>query len=183
MTPPAVLTRWQLPAVTSGVTRAECRDHAQTEAKPCMSHWQRGFCTFLPEYPRRQQIWALSVLQSTQQARCSWPAAVLRAGRDTGTRLPVCWCKNLELWTSESYCSEIQERQEGQKGLPAVALDLVSGSQLPVWPWQSAGASRRQAPVLLLDPSKDTELAAGRGGEAKLQLSPPSPWAVLQYLC
>lgn len=118
MTPPAVLTRWQLPAVTSGVTRAECRDHAQTEAKPCMSLWQRGFCTFLPEYPRRQQIWALSVLQSTQQARCSWPAAVLRAGRDTGTRLPVCWCKNLEhleLWTSESYCSEIQGRQEDKK--------------------------------------------------------------------
>lgn len=116
-----MLTRWQPPAVTRGVTRAECRDPAQTEAKPCMSPSvaQRGFCIFLPEYlNRRGQIWALSVPQSTQQARCSRPAAALRAGRAMGTRLPVCWCKNLEhleLWTSESYCSETQGRQEDKK--------------------------------------------------------------------
>lgn len=72
-----------------------------------------------------------------------------------------------------------------KKRLPDVALNFLSGSLLPVWPWQSTGASWMRAPVLLLDPSRDRELAAGQRGEAKLQLFPPStpnPWAVLQYL-
>lgn len=70
--------------------------------------------------------------------------------------------------------------------LPDVALDFLSGSLLPVWPWQSTGASWMGAPALLLDPSRDRQLAGGQGGEAKLQLFPPSspsPWAVLQYVC
>lgn len=118
MTPPAVFTRWQPPAATSGVATAECRDRAQTEAKPCMSPSvaQRGdSALFFLNTPEEDRI---EHPVGTQWARCPRPAAVLHACRDTGTRLPVRWCKNLEhleLWTSESYCSEIQGRQEDEK--------------------------------------------------------------------